>query len=542
VSLLRLIARLRSKDARAASAEERRDLEEELMAAGRANSATCAAITSAHGVPLGLSLESGDVIRIPRAKALGHWGLWGPSGVGKSYALVSLLDGFLGAGLDSIWILDPKGETVDLMARLLLTRASAMNKREADALLSRVIVIEPFSDALLPPLQVLRVEPGMDPELHAWSMATLVTTAAGAEVGVRQESILHRTIECLIRASLPLTAVPIVLADPALVAKLGTHPVFAQTARLLAREKKDRLQGIAARIERLLRLKSTRLMLGGSAECLDLAHLMRGSIVLVDLSSPFGTSDVGRFVAGLVWQRVARAVLARPNGSPPTVVAIEELPEFLACGSGDAANTTERILRLGRSKGISFILLSQDLGSVGAVQTALPQVVRTNVHWHMVFRTTEDWKLMIRPTGRRLRAAGAPWETREVGYLSRAEESAAIAEEIANLPDRTAYLISRRYGLDPVRVRTNDLQLAQGDARTVAARLAAANVLTPVSVLERHDAQVRAKLAAFAHSAATTTAAPRVSSAASASAVSEQATSSSTPPPKRKRRAPLDLG
>ncbi len=494
MSLESLVGWLRRHDARAAVTAERRAIAAE-RSQGAERATRAARNLTGTGVDLGFILPSGERVAVPRARALGHWGIWGPTGVGKSYALVSLLRSYLKAGVRSVWVLDPKAETVALAEQMILEIASSLPRVQADRLLDAVVVIEPFSTESLPPLQVLLPEPGSDPELQAWEVATLVVRAVGAEVGVRQEALLHRSIECLIRARLPLTLLPLVLESPGVLERMGEHEIFRLTSAKLARESRERIAGLMGRTERLLRLKSMRLMLGGAERCLDFGSLLDDRIVLMNLAPPQGSADIGRFLMGLLWQKLVRAILARPNGSPPAVVVLEEWPEFLAGGGPDVADSCERLLRLARSRGVFLVLLAQDLASVGRVSASLPQVVRTNLHWHAVFRSTEDWRFALPVTGCRQKPAGPPWEARSRGYMTRGEEMTVLEDELAHLPDRECLLLERRSGFPAVRVRTSDLVLGRHDAGILRERAEASGVLVSAAALAAHEAAARARFA-----------------------------------------------
>jgi hypothetical protein len=524
MSLEGLVKWLRRHDAAAAVAAERQVIAAE-RTRGAAQAGRSARNLTGPGMDLGFVLPSGEPVAVPRTRALGHWGVWGPTGVGKSYALVSLLRSYLLAGVRSVWVLDPKAETVALAEQMILEIAATLPEAQAERLIDHVVVIEPFSTEALPPLQVLLPEPGSDPELQAWEVATLVVRAVGAEVGVRQEALLHRAIECLIRARLPLTLLPLVLESPKVLERMGDAEIFRLTSAKLARESRERIAGLMGRAERLLRLKSMRLMLGGAERCLDFGALLDDRIVLMNLAPPQGSADIGRFLMGLLWQKLVRAILGRPNGSPPAVVVLEEWPEFLSGGGPDVADSCERLLRLARSRGVFLVLLAQDLASVGRISASLPQVVRTNLHWHAIFRSTEDWRFALPVTGCRPRPAGPPWEPRTRGYLSRGEEMTALEEELAHLPDRECLLLERRSGFPAVRVRTSDLALGRHDAGLLRRRAEASGVLVPAAMLAAGEAAVRARFAEVATPAG-------------------DARGDATPAPRIRRRGggPLDLG
>jgi hypothetical protein len=181
----------------------------------------------------------------------------------------------------------------------------------------------------------------------------------------------HRVIEALIRARLPLTVLPTALQSPELLDALAekhTPPdLFRTVAARLRKESRDRILGLVSRAERLLRLKSVRLALGGAPDRIDFSRLLDGRMTLLNLAPPQGSSDIGKFLAGLTWVQLTHAIRRRPNGSAPTYVIVDEFPTFLAAGGTHLVDTFEDLLRLARSKGVYLVTLSQDAASVAKI-------------------------------------------------------------------------------------------------------------------------------------------------------------------------------
>lgn len=453
-------------------------------------------------VTVGLAVPGDRPIRVPRSRLAGHMGLWGPSGAGKSYLLALILSSLLRSGTRRLVVADPKEETVDLAKRAIIDVARALPPREAEELLGRVVILDLFSNDNLPKLQVLAPEPGLDPELHAYEIANLITAEMDMAAGVRQEAILHRVVECLIRARLPITVLPTALLEPALIARLAETcsppDLFVTTATRLAKESKERILGLVARVERLLRLRSTRLVLGGARTCIDFAELLGERIALINLAPPQGSGDIGRFLSGLVWLKLAHAIRRRPNGAPRVHVAIDEWPTFLAAGGARLADSFEELLRLARSKGVFLTVLSQDMTSVAKVSSTLPEIVKTNLHLHAIFRASDAhaWDFALPVTGRRRRPRTAPWEERRAEYLDRSAELALLREELSRLPDRECYLVDRRTGLPGVRMRTADLSLdaSPEDVRGLVERASRSDLVAPVAELEEGERAVRERV------------------------------------------------
>ena len=506
---MRLLTGLRTllhgSDATKAVADERGTLQAERARQGALSRDFAKAFSGGgpDAVELGTMIGGGHPVRLSREKLVGHTGVWGPSGCGKSYFTVTLLKALVMAGISRLVVLDPKAETVNLLRRALLDVARSLPAREAERLLSRVVCLDPFSKEMVPRLQLLTPEPGLDPELQAYAVARLITDESDMAVGVRQEALLHRVVECLIRAELPLTVLPQVLQAPQLLAALAERcapaELFRSAATRLQTESSERVGGLLSRAERLLRLKSTRLALG-APDCLDFGKLLDEHIVLVNLEPPQGSVDVGRFLCGLLWVKLTQAIRRRPNGSPPAILVLEEAPAFLAATSSQAADSTEDLLRLARAKGVFLYLLSQDLASLGKVSPTLPTVIKTNIHLHAIFRTTDDWSFALPVTGRRLKSAPPPWEEgRAVGYLDRGAELMLLREGVARLPDRHLYLLDRRSGLPAALVRSADLTLRapETEVQALSERTARSQAVVLVGEAEKQAAEMRSRLAAL---------------------------------------------
>jgi hypothetical protein len=270
----------------------------------------------------------------------------------------------------------------------------------------------------------------------------------------------------------------------------------------LSTESRERTAGIISRVESVLRLRSSRLSLGGASSCVDFGHLLNESITLVNLAPPGGADDISRVLRGLIWSKVSRAIRSRANGSSPVAVCIDEFPSFLAAAGARAASGIEDGLRLARSKGAYHILMSQDFSaSVAKLSASLPTVLKINAHMSVVFRASraEDWGEHLPVTGCHPRPSGPYWETQRPGYLDRAEERELLRTQLIKAPDRTALMVDSRVGKG-IFVRTASLDLDVEDREVEALRTHASRnrFVRPVAELERGEAEVTARLNALA--------------------------------------------
>jgi energy-coupling factor transporter ATP-binding protein EcfA2 len=485
--------------------------------------------SGANAIPIGTAVEERWPVRLTADRLKAHTLVVGPSGCGKSRLAVLILKGLLEAGIGSLVVLDPKAETVELMKAAYAVQARRLRGARRREFLRRVISIDLFGTETLPRLNVLSPVPGLDPELQAYEVALLLTAELDQGVGVRQEAILHRAIECLMRAGLPITVLPTVLEAPVVLERLaetvGHAELFRTTAGRLKRESKERILGLVSRAERVLRLKATRLALG-APDCIDFGELL-DSQALVNLASPHGAADISKVLSGLLWLGVSHAIRRRPNGAPRSHLVIDEFPTFLAAGGARMAEAVEDLLRLARSKGVFLTALTQDLASIAKVASTLPETLRTNTHLFALFRCLADghWDFVLPVTGRRPRPKPAPWEAERGGFLDRSAELALLRGTLSKLPDRELFLTDRRTGLPGLRLRTADLVLdaTKEEIEQVEREASRHPMLASVAELERARDEVARRVASLLN-------------------VQESALPADERAPIRRARAKLDIG
>lgn len=466
--------------------------------------AAAAGAATGPGVAIGTAVADPSLeVRLRQADLAGHGHtlVLGGSGVGKTRVVGGIVRWLVGQNAlapDSVglWAQDHKSEFVALVRDLMGDVLAELPSETAYALLDRVVVIDPFSTSALVPMQVLKPEPGMRPEDQAFEVTTLVNRASGADLGVRQDDYTYHLMLLGVTTGRSLPEVATLLQNPlelARAARSSPHPevrgYFGATDRKQLTSAS--LEGVRARLNKLLRLPATRLMLGGKTS-VSFRKLLSESIVLVDLGSPpFGCEDIGRFWSGLVTLKLTRAIFERTHAdaSRPVMVAIDEWQEGLAAG-GEIGDHYERALGMARSRGVSMWLASQSLAGAAKVSATLPKVVATNCDIHICFRASpEDARAMAHAlpvTGRRPRPKAAPWEeASRTPFLSKNEELEQLTQEISSLPGRTFYFWNRRQGGRAVLVRAAEVTSRGSASRLVRARLQEGALAVPIAELER---------------------------------------------------------
>lgn len=459
----------------------------------------------ADAIAIGTAYRDADVpVRVPlyELAGAGHALVLGGTGAGKTRVVAGIIEQLLrrlaaGARSPGLWVVDHKSELVELVRALLAGIAAELSEPRAQALLDRLVVINPFSDWLVP-MQILRPEPGVVPQVQAFEVTSLIDRLGGAELGVRQDSFLFHLILLGITKNLSLPQVAALLTDPAgLAAAAATSPALEVQAYFsgATRLSQSSMEGVAARLHRLLRLPSTRLMLGAQGTISFRRLLDDGRIVLVDVGSPpLGCEDLGRFWAGLVTLKLVRAIFERTQAEAarPVIIFVDEWQEGLQ-GGGDIAENYERVLSMARSRGVSFCLISQSLAGAAKVSSSLPKVVATNTNLQLLFRASEEdaraMAHLLPVTGRRTREGVLPWEERRSSpFLSRSEELMRLQEEVVRLPNRVFYLWNRTRPYPAELVRA--LHVVPGRAprdREIERRLLAGTLARPVAELEQEE-------------------------------------------------------
>lgn len=444
-------------------------------------------------------------VRIPfeELTGQGHGIYLGGTGVGKTYLVGHVVMQLIRRSLSrarpsGVWVIDHKSEFVALMRKFLAALVAELPAPDARRLLDAIVVIDPFSSEALVPLQVLCREPGVAAEVQAWEVTTLIDRMGGADLGTKQDDLVYHVALLGILRGLTLVDLAGMLGDPTALAAAADgceSPEVRTYFRAGPRLSAASLDGVRARLNRLLRLPSSRLMLGASRST-SFRTLLADRIVLVDVGSPpLGCEDLGRFWSGLVTLKLTRAIFERSEADAKRSVSvfIDEWQEGLAAG-GDVAEQYERILAMARSRNISLHLISQSLAGAARVSSVLPKVVATNTNIQVLFRSSiEDAQALahvVPVSGRVRRERPAPWETEQRSpYLTRNEEFQARVAEVASLPNRTFYLWNRRRPYRAELVEATELDLTEPTLPApVAARLRRGVLGVPVAELAAQGA------------------------------------------------------
>jgi hypothetical protein len=444
-----------------------------------------------------------------------HLLIAGSTGGGKTFLQLGLMEPILPRVLrpsgGAFVTVEGKGEFSKLLAERLVPKAvGGLPPEEREAALARVRLVEPFSSDAIPMLDVVQALPGVDDDLHRLDLVQAFEAAADAGLGVRQRTLLAKSLQLLGENHLHLPSLPAVLSSPTILSALAARSSDDVRAYFLARyphESEETRGGVLARLERILALKASRLALYARS-CLDFRTCLSEGLTVVSLAAPFGCLEAQKFWSAVLVARLLRAVFARPNdpAQAPAVILSDEAQDFL---QGPHAAEAERALTQARSRRVALWLACQQLAQLDQASPTLAKALHTNCNVQVVLRSSPDdarsMRHILPVTGRRPRPVRSPWEKAGSPFLTHAEEERELLDEISRLPDREGWWWDRRQPWRAVRFRTRDVSLPDREAGSSELRARLLNGRWSMSSedLERCQQDEMQRLAALASSPAT---------------------------------------
>ncbi|MCC7537477.1 MAG: hypothetical protein IT379_14735 [Deltaproteobacteria bacterium] len=452
--------------------------------------------------------EDGIPYLIPIAALSRHMLFTGASGAGKTFGLLRLLLPLLPLALRgerSVTLVDPKGEISALLPPLLAEVVLALPTGARAAALRRIRMVDPFDPHALPPLDLLSVRTALEEGVHLRQVVSALAQAT-ATLGIRQADALLWLTRLAREQGVPFSLLPMILNDSfvreALVARSSAEVRSYFHGRFTTESTVTR-DGLGARLDSFLALRSTRLCLAAGS-MLDLGAALDEGVTVVNLGhAPGGVRSVQSFFALTLTTLLIQAAFARPNTAqqPPATLVFDDVAELLL---QDVAVDLERTLVLLRSRNVHLLATTQELAQLTAITPLLRGAFLTNAAVWTAFRAgphdDHALSLMLRPTGRRLRTRGHPWEgERGPVFHSQAEEQRLLLEEAISLPARTAYVWDRAEAFGPVRLRTADLQTPTEASlpAELLAEIRRGSVAVPIPDLEARLVSERERLRAL---------------------------------------------
>lgn len=294
--------------------------------------------------PLGISVQD----------ALFHTSVVGPTGVGKSTALLNLITADMAAG-QSVLVLDPKADLVqDVLARV-------PEGRRGD-----VVVIDPAVEnpVGLNPLDV----PGVRPELLADGVLQIFRELFPSAFGPRTSDVLHAALLTLAsRPGATLTMLPRLLTDQVFRRSLtmqiddpeGLESFWVLFDSLSGPQQSQYIGPVLSRLRQFLLRPSLRAVLDQAEPRFRLKDLFdRPLIVLVPINTGLLGKEAGALLGSLLVSQLWNLILGRAateqRRRTPVSIYVDEAQEFIRLG-GDLSDALAR----SRSLGASWTLANQ---------------------------------------------------------------------------------------------------------------------------------------------------------------------------------------
>lgn len=373
--------------------------------------------------------------------------LWasGATGAGKTFACLTWLLQILHNGNVPVVVVDLKGELSALLINVVLPILAHASKKPT--YVEHIRVVRPFDHEYVPRLRLTEPESGVERAVQAHLIAEALEEALGADVGIRMTRILVKLAAVAIEFNLPLMVLVTWLSDPKRfieIAQRSSDPALREYARgPFLREEKSSLAALLARLDLFFAFESVRSALAAPG-CFSIPEALEGGVTVIGLGDPpAGAERVSRFVGGVLFGRLSRAILSRPvsEKSRQVVVLFEEWPEVIRSRQAEQFN---RLLALSRYKKVSCWLTFQQSSQIGSIDPGLLKSVQTNCAMQAQFRSNlDDAKAFAHAMP--IPKAG---ETRD-----------DLVAELTRLPDREFLLWLRRFPFRAQRVRSPRIDL-----------------------------------------------------------------------------------
>ncbi|HWH25149.1 MAG TPA: type IV secretory system conjugative DNA transfer family protein [Pseudolysinimonas sp.] len=286
--------------------------------------------------------------------ALFHTVFLGPTGAGKSTALLNLIVADLEAGR-SVVVIDPKSDLVrDVLARVPQPRYDD------------VVVLDPTQDAPvgLNPLGATDTPP----ELVADGLLAIFRDLYPNAFGPRTADVLHASLLTLAKTEdATLAWLPRMLTDPVLRQRITTPlddpdlvEFWDQFDAMSDRQQTQHVGPVLSRLRQFLLRPSLRRVLDQATPRFQLQDLFTTpTVLLVPLNQGLLGRDATRLLGSLLVSRLWQLTLARAtrpkDERPPVSIYIDEAQEFLRLGGDDLADALAR----SRSLGVAWHLAHQ---------------------------------------------------------------------------------------------------------------------------------------------------------------------------------------
>jgi hypothetical protein len=312
------------------------------------------------GITIGTHNATGKELRVCMSlhDVFAHHLIQGRSGSGKSrYAealILQLLQSFPKVG---VVVIDGKGELFSRVRFWIAALLTRLSEKDREKLLTRIVIIDPFHNAVIPPLNFCAPLPGYPAELLAEDiLGGLRRLFAESQLTVRMEVPLRNLLLAFIEAgksgeTLSLLEAKDFLTDEVVrnlvLMRVENEEVKNYFARDFPHESRGTIEAIKSRLSYLFVSEHMRLSFG-AVGCIQFRDaLAEGKIVLVNIGKTLLATDTAREVVGtLLLSSFVQGVFSRPmNHGPYIVTFCDEFQNFILPGLFERFYTEARAYR-----------------------------------------------------------------------------------------------------------------------------------------------------------------------------------------------------
>jgi hypothetical protein len=403
------------------------------------------------------SLGNEVPVRIATGEIHRNWLITGGTGSGKTSFVASIFARALERGY-GIGLVDCKEGFFDSALRQVATIAYGMAPAPRQEFIHSLVVINPFSDALVP-LNVCKVLPGSNPEIQAYDVCLSLSRLFNSDMGFQMENILRHLLLLLIEAELTLVEAPEVMQDDLLrdiLVNRSTRPAVKDFfLRAYPSVPSSSKLALLTRIQNLLLAENIKLMLGAD-DLIDLkAVLDKGQPLFMFFGKGNGAPEEQVAVlASLVLQLLFQAAFNTKSGKRrPYQIILDEFFHLLDAPALE--KRFETALTTLRSFGVMLSLVMHNFSQVSG---ALRESILNNCDYTAVFRTHSrnaqffgDFLPELDPeiVAETLRKTGRPPAKHEV--------RAHLISRLQQLPNRHCYFYDKQKPYRALLLRVPDV-------------------------------------------------------------------------------------
>jgi len=280
---------------------------------------------------LSMNRIRGQRLSISPQDSLEHTIILGPTGSGKSTAMIHLILADIKAGR-SVLVLDPKADLVNTVLELI-------PENRAD----EVVVIDP-SDASPVGFNPLAFKNYRNKELIADAVLAVLKEIFAENWGIRSQDVLSGALLTLVETEdASLLWLPVLLTDEVFRAKItvkvtdkiGLKPFWEHFDAMKESERRQEIAPVLNKLRQFLFRQGLRNVLGQSQPKFDLTDLFtKRRIVLVPLNKGVIGAEsarlLGSLIVGLTWTLALSRASTAPERRQIVSVFIDELQDYLS--------------------------------------------------------------------------------------------------------------------------------------------------------------------------------------------------------------------